>query len=111
MRIMNATPVKIGDAQCNVSCAIASAQVPTTCMVWGNKNCIFAGQFWLSGLPCVASMIDASSQEHPCPALCTAAGICDIETAPHSIEATFTGRHENFQYTKVPTSQICMLVS
>ncbi|KAG2130165.1 uncharacterized protein EDB93DRAFT_1181059 [Suillus bovinus] len=28
-------------------------------------------------------------------------GICEIETAPQSIEATFTGRHETFQYTKV----------
>ena len=33
--------------------------------------------------------------------MCAAPGICDIETAPHSIEATFTGRNETFQYTKV----------
>ncbi|KAI5994326.1 hypothetical protein EDD15DRAFT_2432753 [Pisolithus albus] len=39
-------------------------------------------------------------QEHPCTAMCSAEGICEIETAPHSIEATFTGRHETFQYTK-----------
>jgi hypothetical protein len=40
-------------------------------------------------------------EEHSCPKPCTADGICEIETAPQSIEATFTGRHETFQYTKV----------
>ncbi|KAI6143616.1 hypothetical protein BKA82DRAFT_3983845 [Pisolithus tinctorius] len=40
-------------------------------------------------------------QEHLCTVMCSAQGICEIETAPHSIEATFTGRHESFQYTKV----------
>ncbi|KAI6143614.1 hypothetical protein BKA82DRAFT_127237 [Pisolithus tinctorius] len=40
-------------------------------------------------------------QEHLCTAMCSAQGICEIETAPHSIEATFTGKHETFQYTKV----------
>ncbi|KAJ7504160.1 hypothetical protein B0H11DRAFT_1709774, partial [Mycena galericulata] len=39
-------------------------------------------------------------QEHKCSALCSAPGICQIDTAPQSIEATFTGRHETFQYTK-----------
>ncbi|KAJ7087696.1 hypothetical protein C8R43DRAFT_1244821 [Mycena crocata] len=39
-------------------------------------------------------------QEHQCSALCSAHGICQIDTAPQSIEATFTGRHETFQYTK-----------
>ncbi|KAG1725515.1 hypothetical protein EDB19DRAFT_1643996 [Suillus lakei] len=39
--------------------------------------------------------------EHSCSMQCTAEGICEIETAPQSIEATFTGRHETFQYTKV----------
>ncbi|KIO11023.1 hypothetical protein M404DRAFT_20554 [Pisolithus tinctorius Marx 270] len=39
-------------------------------------------------------------QEHLCTVMCSAQGICEIETAPHSIEATFTGRHESFQYTK-----------
>lgn len=39
-------------------------------------------------------------QEHKCSALCGANGICQIDTAPQSIEATFTGRHETFQYTK-----------
>ncbi|KAI0250874.1 hypothetical protein BJV78DRAFT_526274 [Lactifluus subvellereus] len=39
-------------------------------------------------------------EAHPCSALCSAPGICQIDTAPHSVEATFTGRHETFQYTK-----------
>ncbi|KAH7918945.1 hypothetical protein BV22DRAFT_1041330 [Leucogyrophana mollusca] len=39
-------------------------------------------------------------QEHTCTALCSVPGICEIDTAPHSIEATFAGRHETFQYTK-----------
>ncbi|KAJ7696454.1 hypothetical protein B0H17DRAFT_398658 [Mycena rosella] len=39
-------------------------------------------------------------QEHKCSSLCAAQGICQIDTAPQSIEATFTGRHETFQYTK-----------
>ncbi|KZP02990.1 hypothetical protein FIBSPDRAFT_769606, partial [Athelia psychrophila] len=40
-------------------------------------------------------------QEHTCTALCAALGICEIATAPQSIEATFTGKHETFEYTKV----------
>ncbi|KAG1809694.1 uncharacterized protein BJ212DRAFT_1484392 [Suillus subaureus] len=40
------------------------------------------------------------TEEHSCSVQCTAEGICEIETAPQSIEATFTGRHETFQYTK-----------
>jgi hypothetical protein len=45
------------------------------------------------------------SQPHSCNASCNENGICEIETAPHSIEATFTGTHETFQYTKVCTAQ------
>ncbi|EED81269.1 predicted protein [Postia placenta Mad-698-R] len=32
--------------------------------------------------------------------ICVAPGLCYIETTPQSVEATFTGRHETFQYTK-----------
>ncbi|KAJ7180889.1 hypothetical protein C8R46DRAFT_1070879 [Mycena filopes] len=39
-------------------------------------------------------------QEHACSALCQSDGICQIDTTPQAIEATFTGRHETFQYTK-----------
>ncbi|KAF7308315.1 VWFA domain-containing protein [Mycena chlorophos] len=41
-----------------------------------------------------------TQQSHPCSASCQLPGTCEIETAPQSIEATFTGRHETFQYTK-----------
>ncbi|KAF8550994.1 hypothetical protein OG21DRAFT_1543721 [Imleria badia] len=44
--------------------------------------------------------IHLCGQEHLCTAICAAPGICEIETAPHSIETTFTGRNETFQYTK-----------
>jgi hypothetical protein len=46
----------------------------------------------------------ASREAHACSALCSDNGICQIDTAPQSIEATFTGRHETFQYTKVVLS-------
>ncbi|KAG8216262.1 hypothetical protein J3R82DRAFT_8306 [Butyriboletus roseoflavus] len=57
-----------------------------------------ADQDHLHGLD--SSSIHLCRQEHLCTALCAAPGICEIETAPHSIEATFTGRNETFQYTK-----------
>ncbi|KAG1848072.1 hypothetical protein DFJ58DRAFT_746884 [Suillus subalutaceus] len=44
--------------------------------------------------------IHLCGEEHSCSMHCAAEGICEIETAPQSIEATFTGRHETFQYTK-----------
>ena len=40
-------------------------------------------------------------QEHKCQSLCAAIGACEIDTVPHSIEATFSGKHDRFQYTKV----------
>ena len=42
-----------------------------------------------------------SREEHSCNALCSADGICQIDTTPQSIEETFIGRHETFQFTKV----------
>ncbi|KAI6027005.1 hypothetical protein EDC04DRAFT_3116261 [Pisolithus marmoratus] len=44
--------------------------------------------------------IHLCGEEHLCSVDCSVPGICEIETAPYSIEATFTGRHETFQYTK-----------
>jgi hypothetical protein len=38
---------------------------------------------------------------HTCSQRCTAHGVCEIDTAPESIEETFKGMHECFQYTKV----------
>ncbi|KAH8989296.1 hypothetical protein EDB92DRAFT_2003843 [Lactarius akahatsu] len=39
-------------------------------------------------------------EAHSCSALCSAPGTCQIDTSPQSVEATFTGRHETYQYTK-----------
>ncbi|KAF9230358.1 hypothetical protein BU15DRAFT_57330 [Melanogaster broomeanus] len=39
-------------------------------------------------------------QEHPCSQRCSAPGVCEIDTTPQSIQATFNGMHECFQYTK-----------
>ncbi|KAH7882014.1 hypothetical protein F5I97DRAFT_1939518 [Phlebopus sp. FC_14] len=57
-----------------------------------------------------AGAVHLCGQEHACPKLCTAKGICEIDMAPQSIEATFTGRHETFQYTKVNKSRIGYLL-
>ena len=54
-----------------------------------------------SFLPCTILFNRTSSEEHVCSALCSADGICQIDTTPQSIEATLTGRHKAFQYTKV----------
>src|SRR6266404_2343981 len=62
-----------------------------------NHLCGYARCFFRSTMPFTWT----SSQEHSCSALCSAAGICQIDTTPQSIDATFTGRHETFQYTKV----------
>ena len=43
----------------------------------------------------------STREEHSCSALCSAPGTCQIDTSPQSVEATFTGRHETYQYTKV----------
>ncbi|KAF9228234.1 hypothetical protein BS17DRAFT_850512 [Gyrodon lividus] len=48
-----------------------------------------------------ADAIHLCGQEHPCPQRCTAPGVCEIDTAPQSIEATFKGMHECFHYTRV----------
>ncbi|KAH8979281.1 hypothetical protein EDB92DRAFT_1980226 [Lactarius akahatsu] len=39
-------------------------------------------------------------EAHSCSERCAVPGICQIDTSPQSIEATFTGRHETFQYTR-----------
>ena len=48
----------------------------------------------------------ASSQPHSCSALCSAPGMCEISIVPQSVEVTFTGRYDTFQYTKVITSSL-----
>ncbi|KAF9525383.1 hypothetical protein CPB83DRAFT_772200, partial [Crepidotus variabilis] len=49
--------------------------------------------------PLEEDAIHLCGEPHPCRVDCPQ-GICEIDTTPQSIEATFTGRHETFQYTK-----------
>ncbi|KAJ7698920.1 hypothetical protein B0H17DRAFT_1049693 [Mycena rosella] len=91
---------------CPRLCAIASDEVhtehvcdasacPLSCELC-NRLCSEVDH--LHGLQ--SNAIHLCGQTHNCRALCQAKGTCEIETAPQSIEATFTGRHETFQYTK-----------
>jgi hypothetical protein len=76
--------------------------VGTTYMALTQTNITFAG---VSAVPLYERhLFQFSRQEHSCSALCSSPGICQIDTTPQSIEATFTGRHETFQYTKVCSS-------
>jgi hypothetical protein len=92
---MNATPDFV---LFRVNCASAYALTRTTCMALSRMQFIFAGACTnLYG----TLFLSSSRQEHLCSAVCSVPGICEIETAPQSIEATFTGKNETFQYTKV----------
>ena len=46
------------------------------------------------------------SQEHKCQSDCESIGVCEIDTVPHSIEETFNGAHDQFQYTRVSFNSI-----
>jgi hypothetical protein len=60
--------------------------------------------FYMHFLLPMSSFIFRTNREgHSCSEQCAASGICQIDTSPQSVEATFTGRHETFQYTKVST--------
>ncbi|KDQ16740.1 hypothetical protein BOTBODRAFT_53828 [Botryobasidium botryosum FD-172 SS1] len=48
----------------------------------------------------VSGSVHLCGQKHSCIEICEMPGVCDIATSPQSIESTFTGRHEVFQYTK-----------
>ncbi|KAH7105371.1 hypothetical protein BKA62DRAFT_689459 [Auriculariales sp. MPI-PUGE-AT-0066] len=47
-----------------------------------------------------AQAVHLCDQEHACKSQCVANGVCEISTVPHTIETTFTGRHEVFMFTK-----------
>jgi hypothetical protein len=87
-------------APCNVSCASAHVTAPTTCMPLILRAPIFAGQIFLSTTTPKLSH-DPCREQHSCSALCQSPGICQIETMPYSMDATFTGKYGAFQYTKV----------
>lgn len=73
-----------GDRQCSLQCQLCRR----LCINSDHLHGLRPGELHLCG------------QEHACPSLCAEEGICHIDTAPQSIEATFTGQHETFQYTK-----------
>jgi hypothetical protein len=77
----------------------ASVQTPIISTVFKPMLFTFAGALFVVQMLKIRSLW--CRQTHNCGGSCQAAGICEIETAPQSIEATFTGRHETFQYTKV----------
>ncbi|KAH9166548.1 hypothetical protein EDB89DRAFT_2232826 [Lactarius sanguifluus] len=90
---------------CHESCSIPSNQeheshscearlCPATCELC-KRLC---GQPHLHGL--IPGTYHLCGEAHSCPALCAAPGICKIDTSPQSIEATFAGKHETFQYTR-----------
>ncbi|KAI9462741.1 hypothetical protein F5148DRAFT_1212347 [Russula earlei] len=92
---------------CSESCSIPSDQnhethvcdtrlCPVRCDLC-RRLCV---QPHLHGLTPDPDVHHLCGEGHSCSALCAAPGICQIDTAPLSIEATFTGRHETFQYTK-----------
>lgn len=90
----------------NRSCPLPCQLCKRLCASANHLHAFEEGAFHLCGLVLHAFLwftykMRAFSQEHPCPATCQSQGICRIETAPQSVEATFTGRHETFQYTKV----------
>ena len=101
MSITMNTFVKLAPAQSAVNFVNDFVQVPTTYTHWTRMRYIYAGKYWTPLDHGKINWNSSDRQEHPCPASCQSQGICRIETAPQSVEATFTGRHETFQYTKV----------
>ncbi|KAH9027877.1 hypothetical protein EDB85DRAFT_1892774 [Lactarius pseudohatsudake] len=78
---------------CGEPCALRNVELP------GGKTPICPGSCSIPRR--VTDVVSRSTREaHSCAEPCAAPGICQIDTSPQSIEATFTGRHETFQYTK-----------
>ncbi|KAI9455148.1 hypothetical protein BJY52DRAFT_1427134 [Lactarius psammicola] len=75
------------DHQCEDRECPASCQLCNRMCSGGHLHGLKSGQNHLCG------------KEHPCSALCSA-GICEIQTKPHAIEATFVGTYAFFQYTR-----------
>jgi len=97
MPFINAMPASVLSS---ASCANVCVRTKITCMVSTRARSIFAGVYTVD-VAVIFVPYRYYRQEHLCTAICAARGICNIETAPHSIEATFTGKNETFQYTKV----------
>ncbi|KAH8977863.1 hypothetical protein EDB86DRAFT_2816692 [Lactarius hatsudake] len=82
-----------GDHECE------DRECPASCQLC-NRMCT-GGH--LHGLNSVKNHL--CGKQHPCGSVCTA-GICEIQTKPQAIEATFTGKHGSFQYTKVTAKRL-----
>jgi len=103
--IMSSTCAMNDNVLCSVSFVNVCVQTKTTFMALGS------GEIHLCGLRSVIHaynylvvlMCYCQARTFLCIA-CGESGICQIDTAPQSIEAIFTGRHETFQYTKVMIS-------
>jgi hypothetical protein len=66
----------------------------------GNTSLVWVSSVFLF-LRVIELKLVVNRETHPCSALCSENGICQIDTAHQSIEATVTARQETFQYTKV----------
>ena len=88
----------------NVKSALDYVPLAIIFMVSKREHFIFAGKYRPSIRPHPTFRIMnlvMYRQEHACTQQCAAPGICEINTAPLSVESTFQGAHETFQYTKV----------
>jgi hypothetical protein len=75
--------------QCDVQyCPIPCQLCKRLCSSPDHLHALEAGAIHLCGKP------------HTCSQRCSAPGVCEIDTTPESIEETFKGMHECFQYTK-----------
>ncbi|EJD00191.1 uncharacterized protein FOMMEDRAFT_112544 [Fomitiporia mediterranea MF3/22] len=72
-----------------------AASCPIACQLCGR---LCSSVDHLHGLR--VNAIHLCGQEHKCIELCESKGVCEIDTVPQSIEATFSGAHDRFQYTK-----------
>ncbi|KAG8960525.1 hypothetical protein FRC03_006451 [Tulasnella sp. 419] len=70
------------------ACPITCALCPRLCAVRDHVHGLESNAVHLCG------------QTHPCTEECESPGTCEINTEPHSVESTFIGIHETFQYTK-----------
>ena len=86
-------------AQCHVSCAGGCAPIRTIYTASRRVNFTSASE-WI-GSEVTSILNNRHRLKHSCSGLCKSQGTCEIDTTPQSIESTFTGRHESFQYTKV----------
>ncbi|KAF8494478.1 hypothetical protein JB92DRAFT_1146039 [Gautieria morchelliformis] len=109
--------------ECGEPCALTSIRIPSggqfTCEgrcttpydethdmhVCQERSCPISCQLCrrlccLSHLHGLEDVIHLCGEIHPCGALCSAQGACDISTVPLRVESTFTGKLETYQFTK-----------